>query len=135
LAMSRQIASGNLATLCLLRLAETTLIQEDFGRGRAYSRECLAVGRRSGDRPRVAAALRIHARLVFGEGRPEEAARFLGAAQRLQDRMGGVLRLEERPSYEHFVAELRESLDEESFASAWADGAAMTLDEAIEGAR
>jgi hypothetical protein len=38
----------------------------------------------------------------------------------------------ERPDYERNLASLRTQLDESTFEAAWAEGAALTLDQAVE---
>ena len=129
---ARQIASANLETLCLTRLAEVALARKEYRRGRDFCAECLTMGRRSGDRVRIAGALRILARLLFAEGQPQRAALLFGAAQHLQEKTSASLSQEERPASERLLADLRNCLDEATFASACAEGAAMTLDEAVE---
>lgn len=43
-----------------------------------------------------------------------------------------MLGIVERPLYEQTVTTARSRLDEEAFAAAWAEGQAMTLEEAID---
>ena len=46
--------------------------------------------------------------------------------------LGAVLAPDDRAEYEHGVAAARAQLDEEAFASAWAEGRDMSMDQAIE---
>jgi len=54
------------------------------------------------------------------------------AAEALREGIGAPLPPDERPDYDRSLATLREALEGELFAAAWADGKAMTLEQAIE---
>ena len=59
------------------------------------------------------------------------AARLFGAAHALRESVGIPLRPIARPEYERDVAAVRTRLDEASWQAAWAEGQAMTLEQAI----
>jgi predicted ATPase/DNA-binding CsgD family transcriptional regulator len=59
------------------------------------------------------------------------AARLLGAAAALQEVTGDFLEPVDRADYDANVAMTRARLSEQAFAAAWAEGQAMTMDEAI----
>ena len=59
------------------------------------------------------------------------AARLLGAAENLRETLNASMMLPEQSEYEREVARLREQLDETTMKSAWADGRALTMDQAI----
>ena len=61
----------------------------------------------------------------------EESARLCGAAQRLRDEIGYVRFRVEQPDYDADVARAREALGEEAFERPWAEGSAMSADEAV----
>jgi non-specific serine/threonine protein kinase len=63
------------------------------------------------------------------------AARLFGAAQALMDSIGRHLELADKADYERNQAAVRSRLPEASFASAWAEGQAMTVEQAIAYAR
>ena len=60
-----------------------------------------------------------------------EAARLFGAADTLWRRMGAVRFQVYDAAYEAAVAAVRDALGENAFADAWAEGAALSTDEAI----
>jgi DNA-binding CsgD family transcriptional regulator/tetratricopeptide (TPR) repeat protein len=60
-----------------------------------------------------------------------QAARLLGAAATLQEITGDFLEPVDRADYDVNVATTRMRLGEQAFAAAWAEGHAMTMDEAI----
>lgn len=76
--------------------------------------------------------LEILAQLSHAAERDREAARYGGAAEAIRRGMGGAVR---SPIYEEIYlslfARLRESLGEDAFAAAWAEGAALSLEQAI----
>jgi len=63
----------------------------------------------------------------------ERSARLLSAAETLLDTIGLSLAAwpEMRADYDRYVAAARAQLDEATFAAAWAQGRAMTLDQAV----
>jgi hypothetical protein len=62
---------------------------------------------------------------------PERAVRLLGAATVLLDAMHSTLEPADRLDYEHIVANVQALLDEATYATAWAEGCAMTIEQAI----
>lgn len=62
---------------------------------------------------------------------PEKAARLLGAANALLEAIGIQLQPADRADYDHNMAATRGQLAEETFAEAWAEGQAMTMEQAI----
>jgi predicted ATPase/DNA-binding SARP family transcriptional activator len=63
---------------------------------------------------------------------PLEAARFFGAREAIHESIGSKLDSGVQPIYQSLVAQTHALLGESAFASAWAEGRAMTLDEAVE---
>ena len=71
------------------------------------------------------------AALALGRGRPEAAARLLGAADVI-DGAGGAVRppvLQRR--HERLAADVAAALAEDAFAAAWAAGQALSPEEAV----
>jgi predicted ATPase/class 3 adenylate cyclase/DNA-binding CsgD family transcriptional regulator len=75
------------------------------------------------------------ATLASEAGSHSEAGRMFGAAEAIRARMGAVRFKVWDAWYEASVAALRDALDEKDFDSAWAEGAAMSVEEAIAYAR
>jgi DNA-binding CsgD family transcriptional regulator len=63
--------------------------------------------------------------------RHREAARFFGAAHAIRQRMGAVRFKVWDAGHEASVATLRDTMGESDFESAWAEGAALSTEEAI----
>lgn len=66
------------------------------------------------------------------QGHPERAARLFGAAEAARDVFGITMPREGAGDQEHFWATIRERPEGTAFATAWAEGRAMTLEQAIE---
>ena len=66
------------------------------------------------------------------QGQPERAARLLGAAEVLQGSIDYSLPLPDQTDYQDVVTNTRAALGDATFAAAWAEGRAMTLEQAIE---
>jgi hypothetical protein len=64
-------------------------------------------------------------------GQPGRAARLLGAAEALRETLGFAVPPVDRCAHEQVVATARAGLGEERFATAWAEGRAMSLHEAM----
>jgi predicted ATPase/DNA-binding CsgD family transcriptional regulator len=91
--------------------------------------EALALDRAAGNREGVAIDVAGLAVLAAAAGRPDAAARLLGAAGGLCDRLGlRPFALPERVAYDRALATARDLLGEPAFAAAWAEGQARTLD-------
>ena len=79
----------------------------------------------------LALALERLACVSATEGRGAEGVRLFGAAAALREAIGAVFSRDERDECERTIAAAREALGEEAFEAAWAEGRAMTMEEAI----
>jgi hypothetical protein len=70
------------------------------------------------------------AKVAGRQGQPEQTARLFGAAQALRDQLETPLILVEQADYEHNLVAVRVALGEDEFAAAWAEGQAMTIEQA-----
>jgi predicted ATPase/DNA-binding CsgD family transcriptional regulator len=75
------------------------------------------------------------ARLAANRGRPGIAGRLYGAAEALFDAVGLPLVVPPRSLYRRHVDILRDTLGPEAFATTWATGRELALEQAIEEAR
>jgi len=67
------------------------------------------------------------------QGQAQRAARLLGSAEALRETIGAPLPVSDRAHYDYdrYAASIRVALGEERMAAAWAEGRAMTLEQAI----
>jgi predicted ATPase/tetratricopeptide (TPR) repeat protein len=75
--------------------------------------------------------LEVLADLAKDAGSHREAARLFGAAQAIRQRIGSVRYKIYDAGYEASVAALRDAMGEKDFDAAWAEGAALSTEEAI----
>lgn len=66
-----------------------------------------------------------------GPDRAQRAARLLGAAEAARELVGALADPQRRAEHERQVAAVRATLDAAAFAATWAEGRAMTMDQAI----
>jgi DNA-binding CsgD family transcriptional regulator len=83
----------------------------------------------------VADTLECLADLAGDGGSAREVARLFGAAHAIRQRIGEVRFKIYDAGYEASVAALRDAMGEKDFESAWAEGAALSTEEAIAYAR
>jgi DNA-binding CsgD family transcriptional regulator len=77
-------------------------------------------------------ALEILAEIGCAAGEHRKAARFGGAADGIRHLQGGTVRLAiYAPAYAAAMSTLRDALGEDGFDAAWAEGAALSTEEAI----
>ena len=132
-----------------LGLGDQAQAQGDAPQAAAYFAESLVRYREIGHREGISLCLAGLAWAAGGLGQPVRAARLFGATAGLRASIGigesgppteGLLYEAsvasgpptERLLYEASVASVRAQLDQEIFAAAWAEGRAMTLEQAID---
>lgn len=76
-------------------------------------------------------ALEVLTELTVARGNRREAARIAGAAHGVRNRMGTVRLPIFDPTYLTSIAKVRDGLSDDDFDAAWAEGAALSLEEAI----
>jgi hypothetical protein len=69
--------------------------------------------------------------VAAARGEAERAAKLFGASEALPEAMGAPLEPGDRALQEPYLAAARSQLDEAAWQEAWAQGQAMTLEEAI----
>jgi predicted ATPase/DNA-binding SARP family transcriptional activator len=106
----------------------------DSEAARALYLESLAIRREQGERAGLPDCLEGLAAAVGAQGQPQAAARLLGAADSLRVVIGTPVPIEAQADYDRSVAGARDALGEEAFAAAWAEGRAMSLEQAIRAA-
>jgi len=117
----------------LSNLGDVACAQSDYDSARAFHQESLEIQRAQGDRARIAPALEGLAEVSGAFSMPARAARLWGAAERLREDIGAPKSPIERPQYDRVVSTARAGLgDDAAFDSAWQEGRAMVLEDAIE---
>jgi predicted ATPase/DNA-binding CsgD family transcriptional regulator len=130
-AICREIEDDWALALALRNLGIGTFRQGDFEHAVARLRESLAVLRDTGN-PLYMQNLELLAAAVSMHGDHGWAARLFGAAEALREAVGAFVLPLYRAEYDRGVAAARTGLGEEAFEEAWAEGRAMTPEQAVE---
>jgi hypothetical protein len=104
---------------------------------RAASRlhECLGLAAKLRDAWTVVLGTNGLAGVATAQGRPERAAQLFGAVEALSEKVGVEVSWSAwRTLNERDLATTRGKLGEETFEAAWAEGRAMTFEQAVAGA-
>jgi non-specific serine/threonine protein kinase len=114
----------------MLNLSDVRLQSRDLDDARDLLEQSLKMFEQLGMRWDIAYVIENLGGVAAYGGWPEDAARLVGAADRAREEMGTPLPEGEKIAYNRYVAEARNALGEEAFATAWEEGRAMTLEEA-----
>jgi hypothetical protein len=114
------------------RIAHALRQTGEFEEALAFYRETILAWQELGHRGAVAHQLECFAFIAKTRSEAERAVKLLSAAEALREMAASPMLPQERLEYDRELAELRAELDEKSFASLWAEGQAMTMEQAIE---
>jgi hypothetical protein len=139
LTLRRLEGDGSSIGHILRYLGEIAEEQGETERAMAYNTEALVLLRDAWDVNRIAAVLRGVAALALVGGAAARALRIAGAVQVVHARYGTRIYLDVAPaqklwartSWEHIGDAARRALDPAEAAAAWAQGQAMSLEQAI----
>jgi predicted ATPase len=84
-----------------------------------------------GHRPAIAHQLECFAFIAITEEEPERAVKLFGAAEALRERINAQMQDLEYMEYDNAIIRIRSLLDDGEFKSLWAQGRAMTMEQAI----
>ena len=127
----RQLPGKNKLADALITLGWAELQRGETSRARAPYREGLALAAASDDRMRMGRSVNGAAGIAGTEGDPVLAARLFSAAatQRAEEQV--ELKPSIQAELDRLVTGMRESLGDTSFATAWAVGNGLSLDDAV----
>ena len=131
LALCRQIGERRREFMSVGNLAFVAQHRGDYAQAEALIREALLLGRGLGARHQLASTLAQMIGPVAALGRPERAARLLGAAEAVLEALGSSLQPGDQHEIDHYVADLRAGMDTASFEAARQAGRGLSLEEAI----
>lgn len=115
----------------LVNLGRALLYLGRAEQARPLLKEGLALCRGLGNQAVIAEYLEGLAGVAGLQGQPHAAARLFGAAEVLRETIHAPLSPAERPNHEQIVAIACGTLDEVALKQTWAEGRAMTLEQAI----
>jgi len=124
-------ATGFFLTAALVTRARVAIAQGEPEQGERDAHDALAMAAEIEVHLVVPDVLEYLATLAGDSGSHREAARLFGAAHGIRQPMGVVRFKVWDASYETAVAAVRDALGERDFDAAWAEGAALSIEEAI----
>jgi len=133
LAIHREVGDKWSIAHALNRFArDVSLPQGNNDQAAASFAESLTLSRETGSRWMSEECLEGLARLALATGRSDRAARLFGAAEVVRETLGHRFAPADQADHEQYVASTRARLEKRAFAAAWAEGRAMTLEQAVE---
>jgi tetratricopeptide (TPR) repeat protein len=132
LALAREAGERRQIAYSLVNFAVEALDQGEYGRAAHIYSESLALLREIRDRGFVTlGCLEGLASVAHQQGCLKRAATLFGVAEAFRESLHRP-RISGEEKYEQSLASMRAALGESRFAAAWAEGRAMTLEQAIE---
>jgi predicted ATPase/transcriptional regulator with XRE-family HTH domain len=131
LALSRESGEVIVNAWAQHRFGRLAMAQGAHALATSRHREGLALAWAVGTIYHVVDSLEGVAAAAHGEGQPERAAQLLGAAEAVREARGIPLVPVDRPSHDALLAAVRAALGDGAFATAWAEGRALPLAEAV----
>jgi predicted ATPase len=131
LSIKQQLSEKRGLAFSLWSLGKVAYAQGDYPAARSLYTEAITMMYQLEDKGGVPFVLEAFGYLALAEKQPQQAAQLLGAAEALREITGSLLPPISRADHERDVAEIRARLSIEAFAAAWAEGRAMTLDQAV----
>jgi ATP/maltotriose-dependent transcriptional regulator MalT len=111
--------------------AELSARKGAFQEAESLAHDALSLGREAGDQLGLVDALELVARLAREQDSNAESTRLWAAAESLRSRLGYARFPIEQGPCQASVAGAKEALGADDFAAAWAEGAKLSVDEAI----
>ncbi|MFL6057753.1 MAG: ATP-binding protein, partial [Rubrobacteraceae bacterium] len=133
LSLGRELGSRETASVALPTMASIARADGDLERARRLLGEGLIFSAEIGDGTNVSYYLEGLSSISASEGDLERAARLWGAAEAILEKIEVISypHAADRSLNEEQLAAARESLDERVWEEAWAEGRAMTTEEAV----
>lgn len=130
LTLARELGDKRWTAVVLGRLGDIAFAQGD-GRAQELYRQSLTLASEIGDRTSIVLALNGLAKVSGCQSQAERAARLFGATEAQRAATGLILAPPEHHERERHIAATRAKLDAAIFAATFAEGRAMTLEQAI----
>jgi tetratricopeptide (TPR) repeat protein len=128
----RRLRNRNFQTVLTSELGHIARRTEDINQAKNIYKETLRTWQDLGNRAAISHQLECFGFLAIAEEEPQRAIKLFGAADALREKIQAMMTDYERAEYEPAVAQARSFLTEEKFNSLWAEGRAITIEEAIQ---
>ncbi len=130
--LAEQVGDKWLLQYALINLGLQRFYEGHTRRAAALWTECVPLQQQLGHRRGTAGCLEGLGYVAVNRGKPERAARLLGAAEAWREATGAPLLPHWYPAHDRYVAAAREALGEAAFTRAWAAGRTGSLETAVD---
>ena len=127
----RELGDWHRINMVRSELAHIERYEGHYEKAEAMYRDTLPEWQRIGHRAAIAHQLECLAAIAKVHEQGTRAARLYGAAESLRKSINIPMTPLETTEYDREIASLRQGMDEAAFTSAWADGKAMSMEQAI----
>jgi predicted ATPase/DNA-binding CsgD family transcriptional regulator len=127
----RALGNQKGVAIALNDLGELALEQGEPATARRLQEESLLLASELGDRERIAYAVAALGGVAAVQGEPARALRLAGAATAIRESIGEAVSDAWRARFERWLEPARQALTEEATATAWAEGEAIPLEQAV----
>ena len=131
LALYRGLRDRNGLAFVLQNLGRVMNLQGDYARARSTFEESVRLWSDIGSRTQALRSLEGLAGVIGAQGWPDRAVRLLVATETLSASIGRALSRAEQDVYDQLLADARAKLDNDAFATAHAEGRAMSFNQAV----
>jgi non-specific serine/threonine protein kinase len=131
LQISRQLGSRSCAAMAQFGLGFLARGRGDPVAAQRLFQESLVVWGEIDDPASIAVCLEALAGTICGLGAPRRAARLLGAAEALREKIGYPIPQGALPAYQQTVAGIQSSLSMIQFVTSWVEGRTLSVAEAV----
>jgi predicted ATPase/class 3 adenylate cyclase/Tfp pilus assembly protein PilF len=132
LAIGREIGAKFTMAVALNGLGKVTCSRGEYQKAAALHKDALTLLQRTGNRWSTLYTLEAFTTLMVMQQDIEHAVRLLGATSAFYEQIRFLMSPLERSQHERNLEAVREALTAEAFEAGWAEGQAMTLEQAID---
>jgi predicted ATPase/class 3 adenylate cyclase len=127
----RELGDKHRMNMIKSELAHIERYEGHYDQARSMYRETILEWERIGHRAAIAHQLECFACIAIVHEEDQRAGVLFGAAEALREKINIPMTSFERVDYEGKIAELRARMDDQAFTSAWMNGRATTMEQAI----
>jgi non-specific serine/threonine protein kinase len=128
LLVARERGDDWVAALNLMASAELAIAEEHLDLAESRADDALRLIIRAGDQLHIPGHLDTLAVVAAAKRQYQRAARLLGAAEIMRERMHHPIPPADKPRYEQVLHDVQAGLDRSTFEAAWAEGRALSFD-------
>jgi hypothetical protein len=131
LALVRELGDGRNTARSLIHLGWSCIYQREYARAGQFLAESLTIVQGLGDARVMVDGLEIAAAFALAHDNTVCATQLMAVGEALRERIGAPLSPTERAGYDADLAAVRAALGAPAFEEAWAEGRAMSAEDAV----